>query len=482
MDDASENYAGSEPALHRQLNELSRLYIRHSDYARAEPVLERLLQMARARGDRHPDVATALAGLAVAKRGLGDVASAEQLYRQALKIREDVLAPHHMAIVVTLEQLAETCADRGKLAEALVHLQRALLRRERALGAEHASAHTLRARIAELELRRQSIGTVSERASAPPQRPGELAFLFQPRSATAPLAQTASIAPMTPTTNPALPERSAAAPSTEHPVPNASVIRAPSRGSSRRTRSRRRTTRFASVGAAVVVLAGAGFRLNSAGPNEAEYAPVPSVAERHRAILTPASNAGSLATVDAGAPESESHRSQAAPLAKVDQPAPAAELPTAMPTAPVAPPNLRRLVVPKVATPSVDSLMRAAVKPGRDTDADQITARGGLVTSAQHEDASVTPPVLITAPTLRFPEELRAHRVEGEVVVQLRVDEKGRVDPSSMRVMHSEHELFTATVRSALPRFRFEPARSAAPESKPQSAWVQFRAQFTTRS
>src|SRR5215213_5806924 len=135
MDDASDKNAGIESALHRELNELSRLYIRHSDYARAEPVLERLLQMARARGDRHPDVATALAGLAVAKRGLGDVASAEQLYRQALRIREDVLAPEHMAIVVTLEQLAETCADRGKLAEALVHLQRALLRRERALGA-----------------------------------------------------------------------------------------------------------------------------------------------------------------------------------------------------------------------------------------------------------------------------------------------------------------------------------------------------------
>jgi len=49
-------------------------------------------------------------------------------------------------------------------------------------------------------------------------------------------------------------------------------------------------------------------------------------------------------------------------------------------------------------------------------------------------------------------------------------------------VMQSEHELFTAVVRSALPRFRFEPARSAAPGSKSQSAWVQFRAQFTARN
>jgi TonB family protein len=40
----------------------------------------------------------------------------------------------------------------------------------------------------------------------------------------------------------------------------------------------------------------------------------------------------------------------------------------------------------------------------------------------------VTAPVLVTAPTLRFPDELRAQRVEGEVVVQFRVNEKGRVE------------------------------------------------------
>ena len=76
------------------------------------------------------------------------------LYRHALRIREEVLPPDHMAIVVTLEQLAETCAARGNFAEALVDLERALLRRERALGAEHATVHGLRARIAELERRR----------------------------------------------------------------------------------------------------------------------------------------------------------------------------------------------------------------------------------------------------------------------------------------------------------------------------------------
>jgi hypothetical protein len=52
------------------------------------------------------------------------------------------------------------------------------------------------------------------------------------------------------------------------------------------------------------------------------------------------------------------------------------------------------------------------------------------------------------------------------------------VDVSSVNVVKSDHELFTAAVRSVLPRFRFEPARSPAPESKPIANWVDYRVQF----
>src|SRR5215218_1021602 len=146
-------FGQEHPSLSVALNELSRLYIRQSDFSRAEPVLRRLLQITRAKGDRHPDVATVLAGLAVTKRGVGDHAGAEGLYRYALRIREEVLAPNHMAIVITLEQLGETCAARGNLGEALIHLQRALLRREGALGMEHATVRALHVRIVELQRR-----------------------------------------------------------------------------------------------------------------------------------------------------------------------------------------------------------------------------------------------------------------------------------------------------------------------------------------
>src|SRR5512138_222597 len=134
------------------LNELSRLHIHRLQHARAEGVLERLLAIARAKGEENADVATALAGLAVVKRKLGDDASAEALFRDALRIREKVLEPSHIVTVVTLEQLSETCAARGNFDEALALLRRALATREVALGPGHSTVQAARARVAELEL------------------------------------------------------------------------------------------------------------------------------------------------------------------------------------------------------------------------------------------------------------------------------------------------------------------------------------------
>ena len=149
----SEELFGTEhSALVPLLNELTRLHVQRSQHARAEHTLERLLAIARVKGDENADVAIVLAGLAVVKRKLGDDASAEALYRDALRIREKVLEPSHMVTVVTLEQLSQTCAARGNFAEALALLRRALATREVALGPGHATAQAARSRVAELEL------------------------------------------------------------------------------------------------------------------------------------------------------------------------------------------------------------------------------------------------------------------------------------------------------------------------------------------
>ena len=132
--------------------------------------------------------------------------------------------------------------------------------------------------------------------------------------------------------------------------------------------------------------------------------------------------------------------------------------------------------------PSLDSALHASTSDERDVGAEPIGAAGSLRSSALGDEASVTPPVLIgSAPTARYPDELRSQRIEGDVVVQFRVNERGRAEPSSMQVVQSQHPLFSEAVRSVLPKFRFEPAHAGAAGSKPQAAWVQFRTRFTAQ-
>jgi len=163
----SEELFGSEhAALAPVLHELSRLHVQQSQHARAEDALQRLLAIARVKGEEHPDVAAALSDLAFVKRKLGDEASAEGLYRDALRIREKVLEPNHMVTVGTLERLSETCAARGNFAEALALLQRALPTREAALGAGHERVRAARSRVAELESKMATAANTAAAAAA----------------------------------------------------------------------------------------------------------------------------------------------------------------------------------------------------------------------------------------------------------------------------------------------------------------------------
>jgi periplasmic protein TonB len=57
-----------------------------------------------------------------------------------------------------------------------------------------------------------------------------------------------------------------------------------------------------------------------------------------------------------------------------------------------------------------------------------------------------------------YPDILRQAGVEGATLVSFVVDTTGRVDPGSLKVVHTTHELFTRAVRDALPRMRFIPA------------------------
>lgn len=58
----------------------------------------------------------------------------------------------------------------------------------------------------------------------------------------------------------------------------------------------------------------------------------------------------------------------------------------------------------------------------------------------------------------RYPDILRSQRIEGRVVVAFVVDERGRVEPNSIRVVESAHALFESAVKAAVLGTRFRPA------------------------
>ena len=326
-------FGGEHPSLGTVLNELGRLYIRQSQHKHAEEVLERLLRITKSKGEEHPDVATALGGLALVKRALGDDAAAEQLYRDALRIRERALAPQHMATVVTMEQLSEICAARDNVSEALALLQRALPTREAALGAEHATVRTLRARIAELELR-------------------ALASTF---AATAPkhTYETPAVVP--------------AVPPTPSPKPGASIA-TPSLAAARRPR-RKRVALFAFAGVTAVALATVGMTTRSRAEAGSVHSSA-SVTVQPRAAVDSAAVAPSSATTPAPAavstPVPDSARESSTGIVQAGAPIPDSAPRAIAPKLPRAPKNLAALTVQFVPRTDADSLVRASTKIDRE--------------------------------------------------------------------------------------------------------------------
>lgn len=61
-------------------------------------------------------------------------------------------------------------------------------------------------------------------------------------------------------------------------------------------------------------------------------------------------------------------------------------------------------------------------------------------------------------PAPNYPSMLQSAGVEGRVLAQFVVDVNGKADMSTFKVLESSHDLFTQSVRQALPRMRFFPA------------------------
>jgi TonB family protein len=555
----SEGLFGKEhAALAPLLNELGRLHVQRGQHARASDVLERLLAIARAKGEETADVAVALAGLAFVKRKLGDDASAEALYRDALRIREKVLEPNHMVTVATLEQLSETCAARGNLAEALALLQRAISTREVALGPGHATVQAARSRAAELELQiaiaadtaaveaaRAARGpiptpawikvTPESPADAPPTPSSpqvnskDLKLLGQPTPDVARFAPRPRERSKTPAVTAAVAAASLMAssirtpaasqiviPPTESAQPQGTVTGesgavhrdavlvdvarvdvasgdvaladlqatvAPVLADSPEAARKKRTVLYASAGAAAVAMAIVGLLLSRprAGGGSNRGSTKTSVAQRSIAAGAPVVTAAA-----AGATRADSFHSASAtpapgaPAVKPDQRA--ADSAPATFRAPRVDVHVGTVNLPSIPTmTNVDSIVRSVTERPRVSDTNRIRAEAAMPVPASTDvDDTPTPPKIIgRAPAPRFPDALlHSVKSEGVVVVRFKVNELGNVDVGSMVVERSDDDLFTAAVRHVLPQFRFEPARTHAPDSKPVAAWVSIPFRF----
>ena len=98
---------------------------------------------------------------------------------------------------------------------------------------------------------------------------------------------------------------------------------------------------------------------------------------------------------------------------------------------------------------------RAAPRTGT---ADGPTGRGA---GGEYSQFQVDLPARLSprSPLPRYPEALRRLALAGTVRMTFVVDTLGRVEMATVRVLEAAHPAFEASVRSTLPRMRFEPAR-----------------------
>ena len=120
----------------------------------------------------------------------------------------------------------------------------------------------------------------------------------------------------------------------------------------------------------------------------------------------------------------------------------------------------------KVAT-NEDDFSGKGVKGGSSTgtEGSQGTKEGAAAGSAVDTDKTyaefevertVSP---ISGTSVDYPESMRTSGAEGRVLAQFVVNESGRVETSTFKVLESSNPAFTAAVKAALPRMKFRPAQ-----------------------
>jgi len=87
-------------------------------------------------------------------------------------------------------------------------------------------------------------------------------------------------------------------------------------------------------------------------------------------------------------------------------------------------------------------------------------AEGGVDTNKNYAEFEVERQVsAISGTNVEYPEVMRSSGVTGEVLAEFVVNENGRVEAGSFKVLSSTNSAFTQAVKSALGKMRFRPAQ-----------------------
>jgi periplasmic protein TonB len=125
--------------------------------------------------------------------------------------------------------------------------------------------------------------------------------------------------------------------------------------------------------------------------------------------------------------------------------------------------DLTHMGIPDVGDVAVD-----LSRPGDFDPTAAIISTGGSGGTPNVSGGTPLPERLVDEPVLalpgtatpRYPSMLQSAGVEGDVRAQFVVDTLGRVEPGSVRVLDTTHDLFASAVRDALNRARFTAAKA----------------------